>query len=171
MLKVTFVALTHPGQLLRWRNDYLEAEQNLLDEMPLPGFSQDEATRRLLWAAIPRKERVAIRRLHHTTGHKPKCVLTQILKGAHAPKEHIDDARQFRCDSCHCTSDKPRTHPIAAPSPYSFNHELRVDVLEVQDDDSNRYSFLNILCVGTTFQAVALVRDGGGTPTSTKRLE
>ena len=50
-------------------------------------------------------------------------------------KEYIDAVRQLRCDSCHCTSDNPRTHPVAAPSPHLFSHELRIDVLKLQDDD------------------------------------
>ena len=63
------------------------AEQQMLDEMPLPGFPKDEAERRRKWAAIPRQARAAIRRVHAMTGHKPRDVLVQILKSARAAPE------------------------------------------------------------------------------------
>ena len=43
-------------------------EQELLDEMPLPGFPKDEADRRRSWSKIPRVARAAIRRLHVMLG-------------------------------------------------------------------------------------------------------
>ena len=75
------------------------AEQQLLDEMPLPGFPVQEVERRAKWAAIPRRARAAIRRLHHMLGHKPREVMIQIMKGSHAPQEYIDAIKYFRCDA------------------------------------------------------------------------
>ena len=148
-----------------------EDEQNLLDEMPLPGMPQDEAERRRLWAEIPRRARAAIRRMHRMIGHKPKAVLLQILKGARASNEYINAAKSYRCDDCAETGPKVKTHPVKPPSLYAFNYELHVDVLETYDDAGTRYSWLSIVDCGTTFHIAILIRVGGGTPTSRKCYE
>ena len=108
--------------------------------------------------------------VHAMTGHKPRDVLIQILRGARAAPEYIEAAKHFRCDACSATANAPRTHPVAAPSHYAFNHELHVDVLEIYDFQGNRFSFLSVVDCGTTFHQVYLVRDGGGTPSSAKCL-
>ncbi len=41
-----------------------QREQDLIDEMPSPGFPVDEAERRSKWSKIPRPTRAAIHRLH-----------------------------------------------------------------------------------------------------------
>ena len=145
-----------------------EEEQNLLDEMPLPGMPQDEAERRRLWAGIPRRARAAIRRMHRMIGHKPKAVLLQILKGSRASEEYINAAKSYRCDDCAETESKVRTHPVKPPSLYAFNYELQIDVLETYDDEGTRYSWLSIVDCGTTFHIAILVRVGGSQPTSRK---
>ena len=62
-------------------------------------------------------------------GHKPKEVMIQILRGSRAPPEYIEAVRHFKCESCMLTDSAPKTHPVAAPSTYAFNHELHVDVV------------------------------------------
>ena len=123
-----------------------EYEQNLLDEMPLPGMPKDEAERRRLWAGIPRRARAAIRRMHRMIGHKPKEVLLQVLKEAGADQVYLDAVKLYRCDDCAQTDSKVRTHPVGPPSRYAFNYELQVDVLEtyvvggrLRDNVSPRY--------------------------------
>ena len=101
-----------------------QKEQEMLDEMPLPGFPIDEKERRAKWAQVPRKARAAIRRLHLMLGHRPKEVLVQILKGARAPQQYVDAVRYFRCDACATTAKAPKTHPVSAPSMYAFTHCL-----------------------------------------------
>ena len=148
-----------------------EEEQNLLDEMPLPGMPKDEAERRRLWAGVPRRARAAIRRMHRMIGHKPKEVLLQVLRGAGADQAYIDAAKLYRCDDCAQVQEKVRTHPVGPPSKYAFNYELQVDVLETYDDSGTRYSWLSVVCCGTTYHLVMLVRVGGGTPTSRKCID
>ena len=63
-----------------------DEEADLVDNMPLPGFPEKEKERRELWLDIPRRARVAIRRLHRNFRHLPKNALVQMLRAAKAPK-------------------------------------------------------------------------------------
>ena len=126
----------------------------------MPGFPVQVDERRAKWAAIPRRARAAIRRLHHMLGHKPREVMIQIMKGSHAPQEYIDAIKYFRRDACVLTDRAPKTHPVAAPSHYAFNHELHVDVLTLHDMEGMRRLFLSVVDCGTTFHMVAFVRHG-----------
>ena len=51
------------------------AEQDMLDNLPLPAATKDEAARKKAWMALPRRARVAIRRLHRNFKHMPKTTL------------------------------------------------------------------------------------------------
>ena len=101
--------------------------------------------------------------------HKPKEVLVQVLRGAGASEELVNTAKTFQCESCRMSDEKPRTHPVSAPPPYEFNHTVPVDVPETADYVGHKYSWLNMVDVGTSYQAVVtLVRVGGGQPSSSK---
>ena len=63
-----------------------DEEADLMDKMPLPGFPEKEKERRKLWLGIPRRARVAIRRLHRNFRHLPNNALVQMLRAAKAPK-------------------------------------------------------------------------------------
>ena len=63
-----------------------DEEADLMDKMPLPGFPENEKERRKLWLGIPRRARVAIRRLHRNFRHLPKNALVQMLRAAKALK-------------------------------------------------------------------------------------
>ena len=146
-------------------------EDDLLDTLPLAGFPKDEAERRREWAKVPRKVRIAIRRLHNMMSHKPKEVLLQVLRGSGASDDMIRAAKAFRCPTCAVSQEIPKTHPVSAPPSYVFNKEVSIDVFEVQDSDRTKYQFLNMICVGTCYQVVALVRVGEGQPTSAQCLK
>ena len=72
------------------------AEEEILQEIPLPGIPTSEADRRQRWLKIPRAARIAIRRLHQEFGHVSKTVLVQLLKATKAPTEYIDPAKKNR---------------------------------------------------------------------------
>ena len=119
---------------------------------------------------LPRRARVAIRRLHRNFKHLPKNSLVQMLRAANAPKAYIEAARVYKCDACELSKPKPKTHKVTAPRPYSFNFEIGVDVLDVRDCNGRFYSILNVVDYGTTFQQAFVVRDSDahGQPTSSK---
>ena len=118
-------AIADPDQPL------IDAE--LLDDLPLEGFPIEEAERRKAWSRVPRKARIAIRRLHNMIGHKPKDVMLQILKGAKAEPELILACKNFKCDACAVSHEGEKTHPVAAPPRYEFNHTVIVDIFVTTD--------------------------------------
>ena len=118
----------------------VEARQ---DEVEQSGYSK-------AWSKVPRRVRLGIRRLHTMMNHKPKEVLVQVLRGAGASEELVNAAKIFQCESCRVSDEKTRTHPVSAPPPYEFNHTVSVDVLETADYAGHKYSWLNIVDVGTS---------------------
>ena len=100
--------------------------------------------------------------------HKPKEVMIQVLRGAGASDELINAAKVFKCETCRVSDESIRTHPVNAPPPYEFNHTVSVDVFETSDSVGEKYSWLNMVDNGTCYQVVALVRVGGGQPSSAK---
>ena len=137
----------------------------------MAGFPKEEFERRREWAEIPRKVRLGIRRLHNMMSHNPKEVLIQVLRGAGASDELINAAKLFKCESCRVSEESVKTHPVSAPPPYEFNHTVSVDVFETADCAGARFSWLNMVDVGTRYQVVSLVKVGGGQPGSAKCLQ
>ena len=149
----------------------IEREERVLDEMPLPGMPKDEKERRTAWLRLPIRARAAIRRLHRRFGHMPTNSLVQLLRHARAPNDYIEAARRYRCGPCVESAPKAQTEKVAKPKSYVFNYEIGVDALEVSDANDTKYTLLNVVCMGSTFQQVYLVREGGGTPTSSSCIQ
>ena len=110
-----------------------EMEQDMLDALPLPGNPKGEQERKSKWLALPRRARIAIRRLHRNFKHLPSNALIQMLRAARCPKDYIEVAKSYRCNECEQIKPIPQTHKVAPPKPYTFNAEIGVDVLEVTD--------------------------------------
>ena len=87
-----------------------EAEDELVESIPLPNLPESEHCPRVVWNKLPFKARAGIRRLHKQFGHCPKHVLIQILKASKAPKEYLDAVSFFRCESCELNKPEPQTH-------------------------------------------------------------
>ena len=145
-----------------------EREQLILESMTFPGAPATEAERRAAWRALPQRVRVAIRRLHKAFGHLPGAVLTQVLQQARASPQFIQAAKLHRCKACLDTAPVPRHHPVSSDSlyPREFNNTVGLDCLEVKDSQGNRYTAVNIVDVGTSFQQVVIVKAGGGNPSA-----
>ena len=151
----------------------IDEEQDMLDKLPLPGDPTSERKRKETWLALPRRARIAIRRLHRNFRHLPKQALIQMLRASKAPKEYIDAARAHKCDVCESTKPPARTNKTALPKPYTFNHELGVDVLEIKDASGTFFDILNVVDYGTTFEQAFIVREAetNGVPSSASCLE
>ena len=117
-------------QSLLYRDPQQDLDEKLLEALPLAGFPKDEAERRREWAKIPRRTRIAIRRLHNMMSHRPKEVLLQVLRGSGAPEEMIRAAKAFRCPTCGVSQETPKKHPVSAPCSYVCNKEVSIDVLK-----------------------------------------
>ena len=153
--------------------DVHDDEQDLLEKIPLPGNPKSEQQRKKIWLALPRRARIAIRRLHRNFKHLPKNALVQMLRAAKVPKDYIDAAKAHRCDVCEATKPPARTNKVARPKPYVFNHEVGVDVLEVKDIEGTFFDILNVVDYGTTFEQAFIVREAetNGVPSSSSRLD
>ena len=151
----------------------IDDEEELLEKIPLPGNPVTEQERKKKWMVLPRRARIAIRRLHRNFKHLPKLALVQMLRAAKCPKEYIDAAKSHRCNTCEQAKPKPPTHKVSMPRPYEFNHEIGIDVVEVKDITGTVYDILNIVDYGTTFEQAFIVREArtNGTPSSQSCLE
>ena len=56
-----------------------DREADLLEQMHLPGHPESEKEHLASWFRLPRRARVAIRRLHRNLRHLPKEALVQML--------------------------------------------------------------------------------------------
>ena len=145
----------------------------MLEKKLLPGNLVEEADRKAKWLALPRRARVAIRRLHRNFKHLPKTALVQMLRASKSPKECIDAAKSYRCNICDQTKKAPPTHKVGMPKPYEFNVEVGVDVVEIKDIKGRIYDVLNVVDYGTTFEQAFIVREADihGSPSSQSCLE
>ncbi len=141
--------------------------------MPLPGFPTNESERRKLWLQIPRRARVAIRRLHRNLRHLRKNALVQMLRMANPPKVSIDAAKAFRCDTCAANQAKPQTHKVSRPHRDYIGHAVGIAVFEIHDVTGKHHSILNAIDMGTTFDQAWIVRvaDTHGSPSSMSCLK
>ena len=68
-------------------DEALIQEREMLEEMPLPGRTVEEADRKRKWLVLPRPARAATQRMHNNFGHKLKGPLIELLKASNAPQE------------------------------------------------------------------------------------
>ena len=104
--------------------ELLEAEEDMLGSLPLPGVPKDERERRKLWTTIPQRIRAAIRRLQKQFGHVPRSVLISLVKAAKLPKVYMDAARSLKCTARENIKLPPQTHKVSLAKDYIFNHTV-----------------------------------------------
>ncbi len=97
------------------QQDVADAEQDMLDGIPLPGMPEKEGERRKEWAKIPLRVRTAIRRLHRQYGHVGNKVLMHLMKLSRMAPEYIEVVKNFRCDACEHHKPLAQTHKVAVP--------------------------------------------------------
>ena len=103
-------------------------EAEMLEEVPLPGRTQQELERKREWLKLPRSARASIRRMHNQFGHCLKEPLIAILRAAKVPDSYVRAAKHFRCVECERVRNLPKqTNKVAMPQPYIFNEQLGVD--------------------------------------------
>ena len=146
------------------------SEEQLLDEVDIPGLPASTAERRARWRKLPSRVRIGIRRLHRQFGHVPVSVMVNLLKAARIDPLFIEAAKLHRRPACEDTSEKKKTHKVSMPSEYRFNHTLGIDLLEVVDIKGQKYMVMNMVCIGTTFQLCHVVRVGHGQCSSSTAL-
>ena len=94
-----------------------------------------------------------------------------LLRAAKVDPQYLEGLRYHRCIECEETKPRRNAHTTSLPGAYVFNHTLGVDIFEILDASGTKYQVLNLVCLGTCFQLAEIVREGPGTPTSSKCLE
>jgi hypothetical protein len=98
------------------RDEILQHEQALLEEMPLPGTEKGKAKRRQKWLKLPRPTKAAIRRMHLQFGHLPKQPLYELLKAVKCPPEYLEASKHFKRDTCSRSQHLPKqTQKVSPP--------------------------------------------------------
>ena len=65
----------------KYIRDAVLSEEEMLERIPLPGVPENERERLKAWLALPKKARVAIRRMHQEWGpHMPNSAMIEVLK-------------------------------------------------------------------------------------------
>ena len=72
-----------------------DIEHELLDQVILPGMTDDVQAKRREWLKLSRPSRSAIRRLHQMIGHKSIRVMEQIMRATGVPREQIFGIKVF----------------------------------------------------------------------------
>ena len=124
-----------------------DREADLLEQMPLPGHPESEKERLASWLRLPRRARVAMRRLHRNLRHLPKEALVQMLRAARAPQDYISAAKTFRLQGRGNARPRPQTHKVSPSRLFTSNREVGVDVFEIVDSIGLRFSILNAVCM------------------------
>ena len=131
-------------------------------EVQQPEFEKE---RRRKWLRIDRQKRLAIRRLHHMTGHASNEAMMRVLRSAGTAPEVVSACRSFRCQACLERKRPPPPSSVATAPPYKFNHQLSCDAFEIVDSAGAKHTVLSLVDLGTKFHVAGRVSDGG-TPSS-----
>lgn len=112
-------------------------------------------------------EKEKVRKLHLNMGHLPKHQMLMLLRAAGAKSRALEYTKnQFHCSQCMRQQKPiPRRH-AAFPRTFTFNTILGIDVFYISWEGTT-LAFLNIVCHGTNFQQVGMIKPyHGGTPDS-----
>ena len=113
-----------------------------------------------------------MKRVHVNLGHPDQAALLRALRISRASEAAIKACRLFRCPDCPRLHQRPQQpRPSKLPISSDFNVQIGLDVLYVKDSGGSTWSWLNILCQGTTFQVCALLGEVHMNPTSSHVLE
>ena len=127
---------------------------------------EKEQLREQRWQSLPRELKLAIKRVHVNLGHAPVPQMLKALRVSRASEVAIRACRLFRCPDCPRVQLPKKPRPSKLPLSEEFNSHVGLDVLQMKDADGHTWSWLNILCQGTTFQICVLLEDTSFNPTS-----
>ena len=146
-------------------------DENVVEDGGDSRALEKEKEREQKWQSLPRELKLAIRRVHVNLGHAPIPQMLRALRVSRASEVAIRACRLFRCVECPRVQAPKQPRPSKLPLTEEFNVQLGVDVLECKDANGQSWSWLNILCQGTTFQICVLLTETSRNPTSEAVLE
>ena len=146
-------------------------EDHQPDRVDPDRFRAEEQAREARWQNLPRELKLAIKRIHVNLGHASVPAMLKALRISRASETAIKAVRLFRCEDCPRLQEPKLPRPSKLPVAEDFNVQLGLDVLEVKDADNKSWSFLNILCQGTTYQICTLLGETHKNPTGRQVVE
>ena len=157
------------------RRLYLVLYGNEAGEGPGQGGDDDpwrgrEAARERQWQALPRELKQAIKRVHVNLGHADTKAMLRALRLAKASEVALKACRLFRCPACP-RGAAHQARPSKLPMAEEFNVQVGLDVFAAKDASGQEWSWLNILCQGTTFQVTALLGETVANPSGAEVME
>ena len=124
-----------------------------------PGHPESEKERLASWLRLPRRARIAIRRLHRNMRHRQKG-LVQLLRAARAPQDYFSAAKTFRCQECDNAKRRSQTHTKC------HHHDLIRSITKWESMCSRSWPqsaytsrILNAVFMGTTYDPAWIVRE------------
>ena len=143
-------------------------EQQVVREEAIESYPMEEgqlmeveSERKRRWIKAPKEIRIALRRLHHMTGHGSSASMIQMLRTAGASSETLEACRHFACETCRKRQPVQKPPVTKMPGKLVFNHEVSGDCFEVQDSVGNRHTIMSIVCLGTLYHQAYWVAPGG----------
>ena len=115
---------------------------------------------------LPRELKLAIKRVHVNLGHASMPTMLRAMRIAKASEVAIKACRLFRCPEWSRLQEPRRPRPSKLPITDEFNVMIGMDIFQAKDAQGEQWTFLNVLCQGTTFQVVSLLGDTYANPTS-----
>ena len=134
-----------------------------------PETKEDGKKRR--WDQVPRELKSAIRRLHENLGHATNPDMLRALRIHRASAAAIQAVRAFTCEECLRIKRPAIPRPSKLPSVDEFGVVIGFDTFSEKDAGGAEWQFLNIVCLGSSFQVVALLGDALKIPSATEVLE
>lgn len=144
--------------------DHLEVEKD-------DRYMAKEQERMRRWNALPRELKLAVKRIHVNLGHANIPSMLRALRVSRASEVALRAVRLFRCEDCPRIQDPKQPRPSKLPLAEEFNVQIGMDVLQEKDSAGHTWSWLNILCQGTTFQVCVLLGDVHHNPSGKDILE
>lgn len=142
-----------------------DPEEPEVNRFPAP---QTPSPAAIIASKITDKQKNLIHKLHVNTGHLPVPQMLAMLKAAGAR----DEIREFVKNEFHCIQcmkqKKPVPHKRAMfPKSFSFNKIIGIDYFFISFLGKT-HAFLNVICLGTNLQQVALLPGYVGGPPNAK---
>ena len=134
-------------------------------------FQVKEEGRLRQWQALPRELKLAVKRIHVNLGHASTQSMLRALRVSKASEVAIKAVRLFRCPECPRMAEPREPRPSKLPMTDEFNVQLGLDIFSEKDSKGETWTWLSVLCQGTTFQVCALLGDTHSNPTSQAVLE
>ena len=101
---------------------------------------------------IPAGVKLAVKRLHESTGHRSNKRLARALVLAGAPPEVVHAAKCHRCSLCDEKRPPKARRPASLPTPRDVGDQVHIDVLEVFDNFERKYYVIHAIAWASRFQ-------------------